>query len=456
LALTPGTRLGVYESTAPIGAGGMARSIARAKRNAFVKLAAFGTALVLLALTTGSAAQDVPFRQGDVLSSWTPGTLDIHQIVTGRGNAAFMMFPDGTRMLVDAGDAGDTEYDRLHASDADQRPDASRTPAQWIARYVRHMLAGDDLRLDYAVITHFHGDHMGIITGAEPRSTFGDYRLRGITEVAEAIPIRRLVDRGWPDYSYLTPPADQMFVNYRRFIAANVAAGRLTMVGAKAGSATQIVQVRKPNPQLPFEVRIVGVNDRLWTGTGEEARVRFPALDAIPLREDWPDENMCSIALRIKYGRFDYFTGGDMPGYPVPGAAGWHDLETDVARVIGPTDVHVVNHHGSLEEENPFWLSTLRSRVMILPAWAATHPSADVLKRMLSPRVYPGRRDIFVTLFREATKASIGARAAQVASDHGHVVVRVEPGGARYWVLVLDDTTESYRITSVHGPYTSE
>ena len=87
--------------------------------------------------------------------------------------------------------------------------------------------------------------------------------------------------------------------------------------------------------------------------------------DSIPLREDWPDENMCSVAIRIRYGRFDYFSGGDMSGYPVPGAAAWHDEESDVARAIGPTDVHVVNHHGSLEEENPFWLATLRSRVMI-------------------------------------------------------------------------------------------
>jgi hypothetical protein len=93
---------------------------------------------------------------------------------------------------------------------------------------------------------------------------------------------------------------------------------------------------------------------------------------------------------------------------------------------------------------------------MILPAWAATHPSPDVLKRMLSPRIYPDRRDVFVTLFRDATKAATGARAAQVASDHGHIVVRVEPGGGRYWVLVLDDATESYRVTSVHGPYVSE
>jgi len=94
--------------------------------------------------------------------------------------------------------------------------------------------------------------------------------------------------------------------------------------------------------------------------------------------------------------------------------------------------------------------------VMVLPAWSATHPSPDVLKRMLSRRLYPEPRDIFVSLFRNETKAAIGARATQVASDHGHIVIRVEPGGDRYWVFVLDDTTDSYRVLSVHGPYDSE
>jgi hypothetical protein len=108
---------------------------------------AVGMALLVVALVTSSLAQSVPFYPGDSLPAWTPGTLDIHQIVTGRGNAAFMMFPDGITLLLDAGDAGDTEYDRLHVADADQLPDASRTPAQWIARYIRHM-AGSGARLD--------------------------------------------------------------------------------------------------------------------------------------------------------------------------------------------------------------------------------------------------------------------------------------------------------------------
>ena len=407
---------------------------------------------VIAAITAAAAVgQAAPFKVGELLPAWTAGTLDIHQIVTGRGNANFMMFPDGTTVLVDAGDQGETEF-------APQRPDASRTPAQWIARYIRHMQQRADssapARLDFAVLTHFHADHMGRIDGKEPQSKSGDYKLRGITEVAEEIPIARLVDRGWPDYAYLPPPQDAMFQNYRKFVDVQTRAGRLQMVGAKAGS--QLLPIRRPAAAPSFEARIVAVNNQIWTGTGDTSRTRFPALETIAVPEDRPTENMCSVTLRLKYGRFDYFTGGDIPGYPVPGAPAWHDVETDIAKVIGPTDVHVVNHHGSIEEENLFWLATLKSRVMIVPAWAATHPSPDVLKRMLSRRVYPDARDIFITIFRSETQAAIGARATQVASSHGHVVVRVEPGGARYWVLVLDDEAETYRIRSVHGPYAAE
>ena len=197
----------------------------------------------------------------------------------------------------------------------------------------------------------------------------------------------------------------------------------------------------------------MAANNAVWTGQCDATKARFPRLESIATPEDRPTENMCSVALTVHYGRFGYFTGGDIPGYPVPGAPPWHDVETDIARAIGPMDVHVVNHHGSLEEENPFFLTTLRSRVMIVPAWAPTHPSPDVLKRMLSKRLYPQPRDIFITEFRGVMKAATGARASQVASDHGHVVVRVEPGGARYRVFVLDDRTESYKILSVHGPY---
>ena len=61
--------------------------------------------------------------------------------------------------------------------------------------------------------------------------------------------------------------------------------------------------------------------------------------------------------------------------------------------------------------------------------------------------------DIFATLLCPPTKASIGSRADQLKADHGHIVVRVAPGGDSYRVYVLDDTTETRTLRGVFGPY---
>jgi beta-lactamase superfamily II metal-dependent hydrolase len=360
----------------------------------------------------------------DTLPPWTRGTLDIHQISTGRGNAAFFVFPDGTTMLVDAGAAGDgIEY-------TDQRPNKTRTPGGWIVRYIERMMVPQAARIDYAVVTHFHVDHMG-----------------GITEVGGAIPIGKLIDRGM---DYLPPPAtDAMIKNYLAFVA-NRGVKRETI---RVGAADQIT-LRDRNAFKTFEIRNVAANGQVWNGEGGSKSI-FPPLASIG-KEDLPSENMCSIGLRIRYGKFDYWTGGDIPGVPDPGYPDWQSVETAVARAIGPTDVHVVNHHGSISPESAFFLATLKSAVMILPAWSPTHPSQDVLKRMMTMRLYPGPHDIFVTTLREPTKASIGPRVSQLKATHGHIVVRVAPGGDHYQVFVLDDTSEEMNVIGTFGPYVSQ
>ena len=44
---------------------------------------------------------------------------------------------------------------------------------------------------------------------------------------------------------------------------------------------------------------------------------------------------------------------------------------------------------------------------------------------------------------------------ARTAARQGHVLLRVEPGGSRYRVIVLDDSREDGNVLSVHGPYES-
>jgi beta-lactamase superfamily II metal-dependent hydrolase len=408
-----------------------------------------GLAISVALLSVGTVVSGQTPAQ---IPPWTPGTLDIHHIATGQGNSTFFVFPDGTTMLVDAG--APTPPGSVPI--APPMPDGSRRTGEWISRYVTRMSpSGRDPGIDYALLTHFHADHMGFISDHSPPSIHGDYQLAGITDIAEDVPVFRLIDRGWPDYDYPEPLDNPSIINYRRFLEARQRADGLIIERFDVGRSDQIQLVRDPARYPTFEIRNLHANGDVWTGTGDAVARIVPPLETVP-KEDWPIENHCSVAFLLRYGPFSYYTGGDLQGVPPDGYPAWADQETPIARAIGgPVDVVVIGHHGSIEPANAFFLATLRPRVDVVPAWSKTHPAPVVLKRLLNKRIYADPRDIFVLEFRDETKAAIGSRAEQVASDHGHVVVRVAPGGASYQVFVLDNRTESYAVLKTHGPYIS-
>ncbi len=392
-----------------------------------------------------------PQTAGEVVSSWSPGGLDIHHINTGRGDSGLWIMPDGTSLLIDAGNLrpGNPRHTQ-------PRPDGSRTPGEWISRYVRHMLSSfRRVVLDYVIVTHFHADHLGEVWEDQRLSRSGRFRLTGITEVGESIPIRRIIDPGWPDYNYPMPLDDPRVQNYRAFLEYCRARGRLEVERFRPGVKDQIVPLRKPRRYPSFEIRNIAANGEIWTGVGTSTRCLFPPLEGLDA-SDIPTQNMCSIALRVRYGRFTYFCGGDLIGVAKEGVAPpFHDVETPVGQVVGPVDVSVATHHGDLTAQNANMISSLRPRVHILQVWSASHPAPSVLWRMLSTRLYPGPRDIFATNMKQETRIVIGPNIEKLKSDQGHILVRVEPGGDRYWVIVLDDSAETYQVKSVHGPYES-
>src|SRR5690606_41736761 len=72
----------------------------------------------------------------------------------------------------------------------------------------------------------------------------------------------------------------------------------------------------------------------------------------------------------------------------------------------------------------------LQPRVWICQSWTIRHPGEDVLRRIMSPWVYPGERDLFITSLHKINESYIGeSRAKDFTSKRGHLVVRVYQGG---------------------------
>ena len=389
----------------------------------------------------------------ETLSAWKPGMLDIHHISTGRGNSALMIMPDGTTMLIDAG-----ALNRNTPFVIDEKPDGSRRPGGWIGRYVQRQLKAAGLDgIDTFMNTHLHDDHLGELTPDCPDAPGGGYKLTGITDVAQIVPIRRFIDRAWPDYNY--PSATEVFplkapfvMNYRAFLAAQVKAGA-TVERFRPGSNEQFRLMKRPGSNKNFEIRNLIANGEVWTGEGSSTKKLFPDVTGMK-GEELPSENCCSCAIRVKYGRFGYYTGGDLPSATNYGKDPWRDVETPAAEACGPVSVAVFNHHGYYDAEGPGYVRALRPRVFVLMAWDSAHPTVNALAAVYDKELYSGERDVFSTALKPELKIT-NKRTGDFKSSNGHVVVRVEEGGERFRVAIVSNADESGKVVGNFGPYAS-
>ncbi|MDE1178739.1 MAG: hypothetical protein PW789_19360 [Edaphobacter sp.] len=389
------------------------------------------------------------FAADESFSAWKPGLLDIHHISTGRGNSTLMILPDGTTMMVDAG-----ALQRNTPYLVDEKPDASRRPGEWLGRYAKRQLEAAGLSgIDVFMNTHLHDDHLGEFAPDLPEAPGGGYRLTGITDVANIVPVKRFVDRAWPDYSYPAPasaPFAPFIKNYRAFLAAQVKQGS-TVERFQPGVNTQFRLLKKPAAYGSFEIRNLIANGEIWTGQGSATKKLFPDLTGMK-PEDFPSENCCSCAIRLKYGRFAYYTGGDLPSATNYGKDPWRDVETPAAEVCGPVAVAVFNHHGYYDAEGPGYVRALRPRVFVELAWDSAHPTVNSLANVYSKSLYSGERDVFATALKPELKIT-NKRTSDFKSSNGHVVVRVAEGGESFRIFILTNADESNRITATFGPY---
>lgn len=406
---------------------------------------------------------------GKPLPPWQKGFLDLHHINTGRGNAAYYIFPDGTTMLFDAGEEDPSDPRTFSARNSAIHPNNKRLPYEWIVYYIKKMAPHkDNIHLDYAAISHFHDDHFGSWYHDAPPSSKGKYVLTGITGVGDNIPIQHLIDRGYPQYNY--PVRMDSFIfkfskgddaylrtihNYFLFTQTQTARG-FEVAQCVAGSITQIRMQYNGKDYPEFYVRNLKSNGKIWTGKDSSVFEYFPPVDPADSKT-WPDENSLSLAFAIHYGPFTYYSGGDCAGNVSYGEPWWKDVETPVAKALGEVDVATMDHHGNRNAVSEFQVKTLKPRVWIGQSWSSDHPGHEVLIRATTPFLYDGPRDLFATNMLEANKLVIGSLIDQsYKSTQGHILVRVLPGGKEYYVIILDDSKEDMPVKNVFGPYQSK
>ena len=101
-----------------------------------------------------AAAAAAPFAQAPPAR---PKTLDIYVVDTEGGKATLFVSPSGESLLIDAGNPGGRDTDRIMAVDR----------------------RGRLKQIDYVLLTHYHVDHIG-----------------GLQELAKRIPIKHFLDHG--------------------------------------------------------------------------------------------------------------------------------------------------------------------------------------------------------------------------------------------------------------------
>ena len=166
-----------------------------------------------------------------------------------------------------------------------------------------------------------------------------------------------------------------------------------------------------------------------------------------------PGENACSIALRLSYGDFTYFTGGDLSCDTRDNRVHWLDVESPVVKACGPVDVAVADHHAYFDACGPEFVKTLNAQAYVIFAWHITHPAQAQLERMLG--AWPGEKahDVFSTEMLPANQLFNSRWINQMRSRQGHVVVRVARDGKSFRIFVLDSTNEDCVVRQAFGPY---
>jgi len=259
--------------------------------------------LAVTAVLSVIAAGTVPVAQRDFVER----TLDIYFIDTEGGQATLYVAPSGQTLLVDTGNAGGRDLDRLLSVFKD---------------------AGVS-RIDHLFLTHYHADHYG-----------------NLVELVGRLPVGHVYDHG-PSSEH-TPPItafEQAYAEVQK---------TLPRTAVTPGDTV---------PLAGIVVAVVASDDRALArpiagapGTGAPNR----ACAAVQTREEAAvDDNHNSAGFVLRYGRFRTLNLGDLT---------WNREVRLMcpSNNIGTVDLYLTTHHGLDRSGSPAVVHAVRPRVAIM------------------------------------------------------------------------------------------
>ncbi|MBO5751717.1 MAG: MBL fold metallo-hydrolase [Kiritimatiellae bacterium] len=392
-----------------------------------------------IALGIASAALGgckLPSQVGLSLHPWQPGELDIHLIHTGVGEQTFFIFPDGTTMLLDCGDTHHAKY----MKDIPPRPTNERFGGEWVSRYIQRLIKSREI--DYAMISHWHGDHTGDLDFGGKRTSDGRI-VNGMPLVGEDFKFNNFIDHQYPEMGqHALDPDPGSIILMREWLHRIKAAGT-KMHKFEVGALNQIRLLKDPARYPSFEIRNIAANGVLWDGKGgthdaAAIHVKKTGVDAV-------HENLLSSAIRLRYGNFSYYSGGDNELFMIGADGKEFNWEACIGKVVGPVDVCKTNHHAGSAGMSADFVREVRAQAYLSSVWQSRMVDHKSLSSMCSRILYPGERIVCFGDIASSHRSVAEAYGSDIPPP-GHAVVRVAPGGDTFRVFTLSTHDESMTV----------
>ncbi len=302
--------------------------------------------------------------------AWAAKDLQIYFVDVEGGQATVIVGPSGESMIVDTGWLG---YGGR---------DAERIAAVAKAAKIK--------KIDYALITHYHLDHVG--------GAFG---------LSERIPVGTFLDHG-PN------------------IETGKQAEELNALYQKALEHSQH-RVVKPGDTIPLkglDIRVVEANGEHIADALPGAGQPNPSCSTAEKKQSDPSENARSVGFVLKYGNFSFVDLGDLT---------WNkELELVCPNNrIGTVDVYLTTHHGLDQSNAPAIVNALHPKVAIMNNSARKGGSPSAWKVIRSS---PGLEDIWQLHFAMAGGKETNAPDTFIANldqqcEGKYLKLTVEPNG---------------------------